>query len=712
MTFLNSILLAGAAAFLIPLIIHLLNRRRIQVVRWGPMHLLAEVLRQKKRRLQIEQWLLLLMRIAIPIVLALCLARPVMSALRALPGFGKTSLVILLDDSFSMKAAGSQGAAWDRAKEAVGRIVTNLPRGSDVQVVLGGGRPRNLLPERTSSLDLIAPALNDVTAASGPVNVEDAVKHCSALIAKAPNATRELMIVSDFQGTDWRVFTEGASLPSLDELKKNQPAPAVSFYKVENDVQENLSLASVELSAVAAAETQPVGIRVRVKNHGTRLWQDVALHLEADGARLRTTRISVPGEGETTLSLTHSFDKVGDHTLGVRLDGDGPAEDNVWTGVVQVRQQVNVLLVENEMGGAALSDGADFAELALAPHLAAAAGIKDLFATSRADHRRLREQDLKGKEVIILCDVERLPRVTDLERFVQAGGGLLIFGGPHTDIRRINSEGWRDGKGLLPAELKGLAHTEAGQRDARVLLQRFSHPALSYFNDPRAGKLSDADFRTWWKVELVHADTKPIALLDSNTPLIVEKALGKGKVVMINSTASPEWNNLPLQGVWVPLMQRLTSYLATRGTGGNAGKVGDSIRLGIEDGKGDEVFTLTPPDGTPSEITARKESSGVTVESPPLVEPGVYQLAPKAGGDARKYAFNVDTTESDLKALTNNEVNSLGQRLGAEVVASVEDYQRLDRSRRFGTEIWQAVLLVLLLLLFGEVLLEQRISRA
>src|SRR5262245_56710628 len=104
MTFLNGILLAGAAAFMIPLIIHLLNRRKVSVVRWGAMHLLQEVIKQKKRNIKIEQWLLLATRIALPIILALCLARPVLSALSSLAAFGKTSLVVVLDDSFSMRA--------------------------------------------------------------------------------------------------------------------------------------------------------------------------------------------------------------------------------------------------------------------------------------------------------------------------------------------------------------------------------------------------------------------------------------------------------------------------------------------------------------------------------------------------------------------------------------------------------------------------------
>ena len=103
MSFLNGILLAGGLAFLIPLIIHLLNKRKVVTVRWGAMHLLHEVIRQRKRKMKVEQLLLLITRIAIPIVLALCLARPVLTALRSL-GLGSSSLIVMLDDSFSMRA--------------------------------------------------------------------------------------------------------------------------------------------------------------------------------------------------------------------------------------------------------------------------------------------------------------------------------------------------------------------------------------------------------------------------------------------------------------------------------------------------------------------------------------------------------------------------------------------------------------------------------
>ena len=75
MTFLNVILVTGMAAGAIPILIHLFNRRRFRVVEWGAMHLLEEILRTQRRRLKIEQLILLLIRIAIPVVLAICLAK-------------------------------------------------------------------------------------------------------------------------------------------------------------------------------------------------------------------------------------------------------------------------------------------------------------------------------------------------------------------------------------------------------------------------------------------------------------------------------------------------------------------------------------------------------------------------------------------------------------------------------------------------------------
>ena len=77
MSFLNGALALGALTALVPLVIHLFNRSRFKVIKWGASHLLESVLRKNRKQIQLEQWIILIIRCAIPLLLALALARMV-----------------------------------------------------------------------------------------------------------------------------------------------------------------------------------------------------------------------------------------------------------------------------------------------------------------------------------------------------------------------------------------------------------------------------------------------------------------------------------------------------------------------------------------------------------------------------------------------------------------------------------------------------------
>lgn len=707
MTFLNTILLWGAAAFLIPLLIHLLNKRKVQTVRWGAMHLLQEVMRQRKRKWKIEQWLLLAVRIAIPIVLALCLAQPVLTALRAF-GLGKTSLVMLLDDSFSMRAPSAGGSPADRARQDMARMLETQPKGSDVQVVLAGGNAHKLLDQSTTALDLLPKQLADMPTQSGPVKVNDALQAAAASLSKATSGARELAIVSDFQASDWQSVSDGAALPALEALLKQDPKPQVTFYRLASDLTENLSIASADLSALVVAEQQPVGLRVRIQNHGKRPWQDVAVHLEADGARLRTSRVSLPSEGESIIAFTHSFDKVGDHSLSVRIEGDSFPDDNAFYSVVQVRNQLSVLLVDGDPSDEPLGGAADFLELALTPYQSASATLKDLIRTTKIDARRLRDEDMKGKEVIILADVERFRgNLQNLEKFVKAGGGLIVFAGPHADINWYGRDFFRKGEGLFPVNVKGLQHATSAA-PARILQQRLTHPATIYFNDARGGRLQDAEFQTWWEFD-ASANARPILQLDRGTPLLIEKAIERGRVIAAATSADAEWSNLPLQPFFVPLMQRLVTYLATQSTISAWDQVGAPLRLVMGKERVGVEYTLRDPTGQAETLKVKADGDKSLLESKPIAAPGIYKLT--QGTETRLLAYNLDPTESNLAALPAEKVQALAERHDAAFVDSIDSWQKLDRTRRHGSELWQPFLMALLALLFLEVLLQQRIAK-
>ncbi|MFN3486786.1 MAG: BatA domain-containing protein, partial [Planctomycetota bacterium] len=175
MTFLNGILLAGAAALAIPVLIHLFHKSRFRVVPWGAMHLLESVLRRNSRRVRLEQLLLLAVRASIPVVLALCMARPVLTGLAPLLGEARSSVVLLLDDSYSMEAGTGGRTNFQEAQDVAARILEQLPPGSEAAVVPLSGGARPLVEELTTDLERLRGELARLRGGFGSADVPGAL---------------------------------------------------------------------------------------------------------------------------------------------------------------------------------------------------------------------------------------------------------------------------------------------------------------------------------------------------------------------------------------------------------------------------------------------------------------------------------------------------------------------------------------------------------
>src|SRR3954470_8631469 len=93
---------AGAALASIPIIIHILNRRRFRVVKWAAMEYLLQAMRKNRRKLKFEQWILLACRCLLIFLMGMALARPMgceNGAVAALGGRQSALHVIVIDNS-------------------------------------------------------------------------------------------------------------------------------------------------------------------------------------------------------------------------------------------------------------------------------------------------------------------------------------------------------------------------------------------------------------------------------------------------------------------------------------------------------------------------------------------------------------------------------------------------------------------------------------
>src|SRR5579862_8788309 len=143
--------MAGVAAGLIsiPIIIHILNRRRFKTVTWAAMEFLLRAMRKNRRRLEFEQWLLLATRCLLVFLLGLALARPLGCENSALAGriAGRTGLnVIVIDNSYSMAYQADRPNArthLDQAKKIAKGIIDQLTRGGESAVIITDAAPVN-----------------------------------------------------------------------------------------------------------------------------------------------------------------------------------------------------------------------------------------------------------------------------------------------------------------------------------------------------------------------------------------------------------------------------------------------------------------------------------------------------------------------------------------------------------------------------------------
>jgi len=715
MTFLNFLLLGGMAAAAIPVLLHFFNRSRPRVVPWGAMHLLDAAFQAHTRRLKFEQLLLLLVRCLIPVLLALCMARPVQTGMRALLGGAKTSLVILLDNSYSMSAGAGAAANFVEAKAAAVKLIEQAGSGSDVAVILMGGTPSQLLEAPTLDAVRVTKALAQLEATYGAANFPESLELAANVAAQMQHGLKEFVVLSDFQRVSFSAGEAAARGRALAVLKRLPVPPHLNLLHVGTEVPDNVAVESLELPKLALGVNQPLQVRATLRNLGSRAWPDVHVYFRADGRERGAQQIALaPGEQRQVL-FPHAFDAAGFHTLEVHADADALKADNVLTAVVNVWEKVPALLVNGDPSSEPLKGETDYLDLALSPAMKAATGGSDLILPRVILPGDLTPDALSRSRVVVLANVRQLgdSQVAALASFVANGGGLLVFPG-----NRINTDWYHRtlrAAGLLPLPFTALSGgIEEGKPRAKIVLQPFTHPAMELFNDARNGNLADAELKLWFQLgtrpEQADSGLAALAQLSTADPFLVEKKLGDGRVLQCAVPCDADWSNLPVRPVFVPLMQRLVIYLASQAQPPRNVEVGKPLAAFVSRAHVGRKAQFTAPSGEryEAEITGRGALGYVEFAKTGL--PGTYTFTAPDGGPT-PFVVTTARTESDLRQLTEPERKTVAESLGATLLTSVADYQQMDKDRRFGREIWQPLLWAVLALCFSELLLVQWFGR-
>jgi len=727
MSFIAPILLGGIAALSLPLIIHILNKRRYKEVQWGAMHLLAPVVKKNNKRLNLEQLLLLLIRIAIPVILALCLARPVLDSLKVYDENAKTSTVFLLDDSFSMQDGTPARSNFSRAKEEIAMALGEMRDGSDTSVILFGGRPEGVLDEPTTSNDNLASKLKMERSERNPVSVPGGLLAAAAELDKMAHAARDVVVISDFQASDWGDDKSPARATALEQFRKLKIQPNVTLYQMGDGPRENASIESVDVSSLILGVGQRVVLRANLKNYGKTGYPDLVVVFKVDGVEQRSSEVTLAPGQESQVLFTHTFEEAGSHHVEVTTAADSLKADNTFVKSLQVWDEVPVLVVDGDPSDQPLEGESAFLEIALQPFGASGGGLNDLITSDVVQQWGLNDQSLKEKRVVVLANVQKLDgnQVNVLKKFVEGGGGLIIFPGDKVDVEWYHRELFRGGQGLLPQEFVGLAGVGSASvreaESAKIVNQNFAHPAFDFFNDPRNGRLDEVRFDNWFRLGLTEEsrakvppsfkrDLQVIARFDTGEPFLVERPFGEGRVILSSVPADAGWSNLPTQPIYLPIVQRLVTYLAASVDPPRNVSAESKLIAFLPVSQAGKNVTVTKPSGGEETVAVRREGSRGIAEYTDTSQPGIYKMVDVEGAE-HFFAVNLDRRESDIRVLDKDQMAALGADMEASVVDSWKEYKKLDKVRRTGIEFWRPLLYVVLALVFGELFYQQWLGR-
>jgi hypothetical protein len=713
MTFLNPLVLFGLTAAAIPIIIHLLNLRKLRTIEFSSLQFLKELQRTRMRRLKIRQILLLILRTLLVIAIVLAFSRPALQGSMAglIGTHAKTTMLILLDDSPSMGVRNDGGQLFTQAKGTAARIGTMLNEGDEVFLLRLSESRQNKEPVPLRTQQELTAALDQTDISQRTVHFRDALGRAAKIIGESKNFNKELYLLTDAQGSQF-IHEAGDTSVLLDERGK------IFLADAEIPRVQNLGINSVHVKSQIIAQNRPVAMEAIVRNHGDRRAQNTMLSVYLDGSRVVQQSLDIEGGRSSAVRLTLLPKRRGILPGYLQLEDDGFEPDNRHYFVLDVPQNVGVLCVggtqeELRYPTLALTAGADTA-------------ASRLLNVQRVLRNQFSSTDIRTFDVILLAGVKDFSQ-TDAERigqFVRAGGGLIVFPGNETDIANYNATLLRQ-LGIPP--LGSITETRSSANDPATGFLTFDKIDFAHalfaglfeeqpqIKKPNYSIESPRIYKTITPTPGRRGQS--IITLTNGTSFLTEYPADAGRVLVYSVGTGAAWSDFSLKGIFAPLLHRSVMYMAAGQSVSSDIKVGDEIKITLRlKTRGDQQsYVLTSPGGTEERIVPRflGNSGFAAFESENSREAGIYVLraAPSAAAAEssilQAIAVNVDPRESQLTKATNEELARFWTSIGVnpDRVQHVPNLQKLDTAvmeSRFGVELWKYLIGLGVLLALSE----------
>jgi len=654
-------MLAALAAVSLPWIIEWLFRRRRRVVELPTIRFLLNNPEQRKVRLQ--DLIVLLVRSLVIFLFVAALARPILRP-DPLLASGRKHLDVLLvfDATYSNAQKVGSDSAFALARRIGSEVTAALPKGSRVTVATLGDRVAVVM-EDTEDLPAVRERIEQLEVSDKAGFIGDALAWAEAFVAARRVAPAEIYILSDMQEATWGRRPTGAAgdpragLQRLFEknrvfLADTGGGPTANYCLTRFEPTESVIVAGIPASFAVTAEATNLGTRSAANaSPGT---HRAELTLYVDGERQNTQSFALGAQPHTAM-FQHTFLHGGTYLLKAALQGDSHTMDNVRYCLLTVPENHRVLVVDDRGDRPLLETDTGLLELAISPPQKPGRDKVSAFLATVTTPEGFSRQNLASYEVVVLANLSQVPSqlVGALEVFVAEGGSLIVLLGDRVVPFEHNRKLHKDGRGLLPCALGDGAAAE-GKELSLLFDGGTGFQPMGHGQDARATGLPQGGMRKYLPLSLDTGDKgcRVLARFSDGAPALVERAFGRGRVLLFAGAAKPGWGDLPLSERFPILIQGILRDLLgdpNREVNLEVGGVFDQPVLMTS-----QHLTLKRPDGRKARLTpVRAEGQAVRrVRYADTDRAGVYEVdtIPEVLA-RRRFVVNLAPTESDLRRL-------------------------------------------------------------
>lgn len=603
----------------LPLIIHLLNRRKYRVVRWAAMDCLLKAMRKQRRRMRMENLLLVLLRMAAIACLILACGQPVSEkkAGASVSRRDNICLLMLVDTSYSMAYQEAGQSLLDEAKSLAKDRLSRLGQ-SDRLMLFSAAEFTDMIFDDhiTEEARLIARDFID------SLDIAHAALNCQAMLAQVEQRINalaeeeelpvEVVVLTDLQADDWMAPGHHPD-PALARQFSALRDAGVRFNLVNltDAVRPNVGMVDLKLDASAVVTDVPVVIRSTLKNWSMQPAGPLQVDLVVDGHQVQSRTITLDAGATEGLLFRHTFRDPGVHGVTLSFRSDSLAVDNRRFSVVHVRKKIDLLLVDGDHAEEKTRQSTFYLEAALSRDPLAIMDALSPFAVETVPAQLLTGSRLARCDGVVLCNVSRLPDIAELTALLNRGGSVLIFLGPNVAMDFYNDVLFHPETGLCPIRLLGIAGDPARQNNVFMEPRALDHPMVSFvvdreevaFDGPPVWRFYRTDPGD--KVKTLVAYKNP-----ERHPAILEADLPQGSVVVVTTTADDQWTSLPKWPDFVAIMHELLTYQVSAGGTRRNLYVGWPFRRIYPAGAYAEEVRIRAPDRQVSRTSLRPLSAG------------------------------------------------------------------------------------------------------